>query len=248
MPKTTGAVIYRGPSKLNGVPIVAILTGMKGDSRNPKTGGLAQLWILREDMRPQDALDSGLDDAICGGCVHRGLDGAQRTCYVLMFAPNSVWDSYKRGGYADLDPVEAGRILRDQRVELRLGAYGEPAALPVPILRGLCKHVTGWVGYTHQWKRAHRSYRRWLMASTDSLAETEQARADGWRTFRIRNSGDLPIAGEIDCPASPESGHRLQCVTCMICNGCGPNNTPGRVSVSIVAHGTGSGIIERRTK
>jgi hypothetical protein len=84
------------------------------------------------------------------------------------------------------------------------------------------------------------------MASTDSREETQQAIGNGWRTFRIRLPGELPILGEIDCPASAESGHRLQCQDCMVCNGCGPNNTPGRVSVSIVAHGIGAGIIARR--
>ena len=84
------------------------------------------------------------------------------------------------------------------------------------------------------------------MASTDSIAETAEAHAAGWRTFRIRKPGELPIVGEIDCPASDEQGHRLQCVDCMICNGCGPNDTAARVSVSIVAHGRGANAIARR--
>ena len=129
---------------------------------------------------------------------------------------------------------------------MRLGAYGDPAALPVPVLRDLLHDVTGWTGYSHQWKRCHSSYRRWLMASTDSIAETVEAQAAGWRTFRIRKPDELPIVGEIDCPASDEQGHRLQCIDCMICNGCGPNDTASRASVSIVAHGRGANAIVRR--
>ena len=248
-----GAVIYNGPSKLDGKPIIGIVTGMKGNSSNPKTGGIAQLWVLREDIHPAEALQTGEDESICGGCVHRGqvdengeTDG--NTCYVRLMGPISIWNAYHRGSYPTLTPREVSDLLASRDVELRLGAYGDPVALPVPVLRGLCHSVTGWTGYTHQWRKAHRSYRRWLMASTDSIAETDLARSNGWRTFRIRLPGELPIAGEIDCPASPVSGHRLQCQTCMICNGCGPNDTPGRVSVSIVAHGVGTGIIERRNQ
>jgi len=243
-----GAVIYNGPSKLDGKPIIGIVTGMKGNSRNPKTGGIAQLWIIRENIHPTEALQTGEDESICGACIHRGTDEDGRSCYVGIYVVNEVWKAYKRGSYPTLSPREASDLLASRDVELRLGAYGDPVAIPVPILRGLCHSVTGWVGYTHQWRNAHRSYRRWLMASTDSIAETDLARSNGWRTFRIRLPGQLPIVGEIDCPASPESGHRLQCQTCMICNGCGPNDTPGRVSVSIVAHGVGTGIIERRNQ
>ena len=38
-----GAIIYRGPSMLDGSPIVAILTGIDKPSHNPKTGPMAQL-------------------------------------------------------------------------------------------------------------------------------------------------------------------------------------------------------------
>ena len=248
--RVSAAVIYRGPSKLDRMPIVAILTGMKGDSRNPKTDGIAQLWILRDDMNPEEAIATGQDISICGGCVHRGTVGDPtdpNTCYVITgWAPSRIWDCDKRGGYPPMDPRDASRRLADQRVEVRLGAYGDPAALPVPVLRDLLHDVTGWTGYSHQWKRCHSSYRRWLMASTDSIAETVEAQAAGWRTFRIRKPDELPIVGEIDCPASDEQGHRLQCIDCMICNGCGPNDTASRASVSIVAHGRGANAIVRR--
>ena len=107
-----GAVIYNGPSKLDGKPIVAILTGMKGNSSNPKTGGIAQLWILREDIHPAEALKTGEDSSICGGCVHRGqvdengeTDG--NTCYVRLMGPISIWNAYHRGSYPTLTQREA---------------------------------------------------------------------------------------------------------------------------------------------
>jgi hypothetical protein len=41
-------------------PLVAIITGMRGGSANPKTGPMAQLWILRSDMSPLDAIQQRL--------------------------------------------------------------------------------------------------------------------------------------------------------------------------------------------
>ena len=66
-----GAIFYRGPSLLTGDPIVGVVTGLEGGSHNPKTGPMAQAWILREDLAPNDAVHENLDDAIgCGTIVH----------------------------------------------------------------------------------------------------------------------------------------------------------------------------------
>jgi hypothetical protein len=45
-------VLYRGPSLLDGSPIVAIATI---GSTNVKTGPMVQTWILRADMNPLEA-------------------------------------------------------------------------------------------------------------------------------------------------------------------------------------------------
>ena len=54
-------IVYEGPSRIDGEPIVAILT-LK--SSNSKTGNMAQLWILRQDQHPQDAINSKNDYSI----------------------------------------------------------------------------------------------------------------------------------------------------------------------------------------
>ena len=67
-----GVIIWEGASAIDGAPIRVIATGLKTSSHNAKTGDLIQTWILRADMTPQEAVDSGADESICGGCPHRG--------------------------------------------------------------------------------------------------------------------------------------------------------------------------------
>ena len=70
--KPNGVVVYQGPSQIDGAPIVVIMTGLNGKSRNAKTGDLVATWILRADKKPTDAVQSGADSSICGACPHRG--------------------------------------------------------------------------------------------------------------------------------------------------------------------------------
>ena len=95
-PKTpSGAVIYNGPSVIDGSPIVVVLTGIRGSSSNPKTGRMVQSWILREDMHPVEALKTGADASICGQCPHRPDADGRRSCYVNPMGPASVWRTYR---------------------------------------------------------------------------------------------------------------------------------------------------------
>ena len=63
------AIIYKGPSLLDGQPIVVIATY---SNRNTKTGRVVQTYIIRADMDPRDASKTGADYSICGDCVMRG--------------------------------------------------------------------------------------------------------------------------------------------------------------------------------
>ena len=71
LPRANGYVLYRGPSKIDGKPIVMIATGFKTGSGNVKTGAMIQTWILREDVEPHTAQKTGDDESICGNCPHR---------------------------------------------------------------------------------------------------------------------------------------------------------------------------------
>src|SRR3989344_7004286 len=157
-----GAVIYRGPSMLDGAPIVVIATGLAKSSRNEKTGDMVQTWIMREDMHPSEAGKAGADDSGCGNCPHRGA-----SCYVQVWrAPAVVWKAHQRGVYPMAADLAAIRALGRGRM-VRLGAYGDPAAVPAEVWSALCAEASGWTGYTHQWRKAPH-LRQWCMASADS--------------------------------------------------------------------------------
>jgi hypothetical protein len=94
----------------------------------------------------------------------------------------------------------------------------------------------GWTGYTHRWRQSP-SYKNALMASVDGPAEREEARALGWRTFRVRSAGTPLMAREFACPASDEAGWRLTCEECLACDGARDN--PERATPAIAAHGRG---------
>jgi hypothetical protein len=228
-----GFIFYRGASPVDGAPIVAIAT-LK--SVNSKTGNMVQTWILREDISPLDAIAAGEDASICGNCAHRGTAKRKRTCYVQADkAPSSVWHAYHRGQYIDLseDPGTVVMLIA-QRI-VRLGAYGDPAMVPVAKWRALLAAAAGRTGYTHAWRRMWaQALKPYVMASVDSVEEQDIARSMGWRTFRVRTETEPLQANEFACPASPEAGNKKQCITCKACDGA---DRAGKASAAIIVHG-----------
>ena len=240
--RPTGYVLYEGPSALDGNPIVAVVTGLARASSNAKTGAMAQVWILRADVSPLRALETGADYSICGGCRHRGTRPAQRratpegrTCYVQVArAPQTVWHAYRRGRY----PLAEGGELVGRLV--RLGAYGDPLAVPSEVWAEALAGARGWTGYTHQWQAqpAH-PMRSAIMASADTASEASWARANGWRYFRVTGNSEPSLPREVTCPASSEAGQRTTCHDCRLCSGTrGPDDR--RASITILGHGPGA--------
>jgi hypothetical protein len=232
MAKPRGFVFYDGPSALDGAPIIGVAVLR---SKNVKTGDMVQTFILRADQSPLAAIDSGADASICGDCVHRGNDTRARTCYVdVAKSVQSVYAAWTRGAYPLMSPAQGARMLADRAV--RLGAYGDPAAIPARHWRALLRFASGRTGYTHQWRQAHaQQLRGFVMASADSASERDTARAMGWRTFRVRGADETLGAREIVCPASAEAGARRQCITCHACDGAARG--PAQASVAIIVHG-----------
>jgi hypothetical protein len=237
------AVIWQGASQFDGQPVIAVITGLRRPSRNPKTGPMAQVWVIRADVTPTVAAWRRQDYAVCGDCRLRGTDGHDRTCYVtLSHAPLAMYKRWRAGRYQELAPAEANQLLRQRHLAVRLGAYGEMPALPVWVTSDLVADVR-FTGYTHQWRQPGHAqrFRDYLMASVESLAEARAARALGWRTFRVRTS-DQPLGvSEVVCPASAEAGHRTTCEHCGLCNGVGAASRPApAIHVAIIAHGQGA--------
>jgi len=235
MPKPTGYVVYEGPSRLTGDPIVGIVTL---HSDNVKTGDMPQLWIVPRDVSPVDAVRTGQDARVCGDCPPRGTGHGARPCYVKVWqSPRAIWAAYKRGKYPKATSWEVAEKCEGRPV--RLGAYGEPSALPAYVSQDLVSHTSKHTGYTHQWdKGMHDTLRQVVMASVDTPDQALKALAGGWRTFRA-TLDDVILEHEILCPASKEAGAKVQCDRCGLCNGShGPQDK--RKSIVIKAHGSGA--------
>jgi hypothetical protein len=227
-------IIYQGPSVLDGAPIVVLAMKPRASGANKKTGAMVQTYILRSDMSPIEAVRTGADASICGDCRHRGDGtGKGRSCYVtLIHGPRVVYDAYSRGIYETVTPAQAGLIFAGSMV--RLGTYGDPAAVPQDVWQALTAHAEGWTGYTHQWRTIDPSWARYVMASTDSMAERWAAEAMGYRSFRV---GAEPEYGEVICPASEEAGRKVQCIACKACMG---TSGKARAPITIAPHGVGA--------
>ena len=215
-----GFVLYKGLSVLNGQPIVCIATGLQAARRqaragvNAKTGAMVQVYILAGGRDPVRAHASGADAAVCGDCLHR-----QGSCYVrLDRGPLVVWRAYQRGRYRQVSAQVARAALAG--LPVRLGAYGDPAAVPAAVWSVVLGQVSAHTGYTHQWRTCDPALAHWCMASCDTAEETAQARAAGWRTFTVVPAGaDSGSDRAILCPASEQAGRLLHCVDCKACDG-----------------------------
>ena len=250
---SNGIVFYRGPSAIDGVAIIGAASGVYKPSKNPKTGPMVQTWILLAGIAPHHATRTGADVSICGNCRHRGeivtlpngaLSNRGRSCYVTTFqAPLNIWKQCTAGKYPDVSLAETAEIFAGQKI--RLGAYGDPAAIPFEVWESVMVGVGRGqsTGYTHQWKDCDSRFSQYCMASADSALERELANAKGYRTFRVTHRGEHKARGEVVCPASEEAGKLTDCASCRACGGL---SSKARADIVIAAHGSGARAFEGR--
>jgi len=231
----SGLILYQGASALDGAPIVAIANRYETrKSNNAKTGAMVQSFIIRSDLDPLAAIKAGLDSSVCGDCLARPANAG--FCYVQVGkSVASVYGAFLRGRYAapgaDYDPAILADLYADSI--FRLGAYGDPAAAPYAIWHEATRLAKARNGYTHQWRRFP-EFKALCMASCDDAADHAEAKAAGWRTFRIRLAYEPLARREIACPASAESGNKTNCAACQACGGL---QAKAKADVAIVAHG-----------
>lgn len=235
------SVIYNGPSLIDGSPImvVAVIS-----NRNQKTGDMLQTYIMRSDIDPRLASANGDDYAICGSCPMRGdinpggKQAANRACYVLLGqGPTIVYKSVLKGLYptvtsqAGIAAIGAGRMVR-------IGTYGDGAAVPAHIWRALLSRANGHTAYSHQSGLDRSAFDASLyMVSADNETQARQAWQAGQRTFRVIDTvADIVKGQEILCPASKEAGYRTTCFSCGLCAGASVKAK----SIAIPAHGAGA--------
>ena len=233
-----GYIIDKGFSPIDGQPYVAIMT-LK--SINRKTGAMAQVWILREDVNPVDAVNTGQDVTVYGDCPHRL---GKRSCYVNVGqAPNTVWKTYKRGRYIDLSCAEFrsnGPLYKiiETAVKgrsIRWGAYGDPSLINPQVVNLYNSYAKAHTGYTHQWRNEFASpFKGIFQASCDGFDDYLDATAHGWKTFTVVSKNATPEYAK-QCPATVE-GSISQCITCRLCDG-------GKTDVFVNAHGKGASYV-----
>ena len=219
-------VMYKGPSMLDNQPIVALAVV---NSTNRKTGNMINVHIMREDMNPLAAKDTGSDSSVCGNCpLRQNVGGA---CYVnIGQGPHSAYKAYKRGKYAELTQDQILSKVMGNKV--RLGAYGDPAALPYDVIAPIVEVADMVTSYTHQ--SGHPNFDKrileYSMVSTETVNNTKRHHENGNRTFRVIPFNGEPLPNEIECKSDSDG---ITCAQCGLCNG----GSKGP-SVYITAHGT----------
>jgi hypothetical protein len=218
-------VPYDGPSQLTGDRIFFVIATARNANR--KIGQMLQLWIIPA-ISPIDAVRSGADAAVCGDCALRGDGhGHGRVCYVEWWrSVSNIWQGHWRA--ERMTPDQFARVATG--LQLRIGAYGDPVAVPLDVWRPMLSTAGGWTAYTHQWRRADAlPYAEWCMASVDSNEQRLDARARGWRTFRVRVP-DGDVYGEVVCPH--EMNPNVKCANCELCRG----NSRQAKSIAVTVH------------
>ena len=227
-----GAVIHRGPSKIDGQLIIVVAIWA---STNRKTGDMLQTYIMRSDIDPLTANKLGEDYSICGNCALRGtptLDPTKkqaedRPCYVVLGqGPTVVWNGLQRGIYPDYTNRQQRRALGRGRM-VRIGTYGDGAAAPRFVWDDLLFEAEGHNAYSHNGGDP-----RIYMQSADTLPQAQAAWSSGFRTFRVVHDTSHLQPNEILCPSS----RGVQCVDCRLCGG----SQVKAKSIAIVVHGNGA--------
>ena len=234
MKQLNKAILYEGPSLIDGQPIVAIATY---SDKNTKTGLMVQTYILCQNIDPRVANKTGADFSICGTCPLKGIPtmdpkrklAEKRKCYVRIDQGSLiVWKAYQKGSYPktnNISELGRGRMVR-------LGTYGDPAAVPSYVWEQLLDEAIGHTAYSHQ-NDIIPIDKKIFMGSADSLEHAKKFWNDNIRTFRVIQNLDEIQKNEILCPASKEAGRKSTCAKCKLCSGTSSNS---KKSIAIVQH------------
>lgn len=214
-------------------------------SSNVKTGDVPTAWVglTKEACRES-----------CRGCPMAPRDvGGDGSCYSHSGSPAIAHASIRKaaasGKARDLTSAlrSASRSARMVRLSA-IGDMGRMAREHADAIVGTIKAAgLAVVGYTHHWREAQpaESWRGRLMASVQSLAEADEALAQGWRAAavvapdhpaRSRTPGGATV---VVCPAqiAEAAGRKVTCNTCRLCDA----SRPGPV-IAFREHGNGSRI------
>lgn len=207
-----GVVLYKGESVLDGSPIVVL--AKTSSTTNEKTGNMIQTYILRDDIHPMEAIKTKKDSSVCGNCPHRrSLGGA---CYVVPTGTGSIYKSYKNGKYATYSNELHSHLFNERSI--RIGTYGDPAAVPFEVWKNILKFTKNHTGYTHQ--LGHKNFDKRIaeicMVSCDTENQAKKAQKQGFKTFRVKTENMPNLQSEIDCIFDINN---TKCIDCGLCDG-----------------------------
>ena len=222
--------VWQGKSLINGEPIMVCLSGLKKPSENRKTGPMVHAWILPVAEPMQVAIKTGLDAAVCGGCLRRrsirnppqdptrkgrwelrcpgqcsscmacgprgkslgvvvdahGGNGNKDACYVIPWTvPKRMHELYAEAKAYSFRTARRSVLKAGRHV--RLGAVGDPTAVPLHVWEAVVPKKLWGPTYTQRWiDMPGDRWRDLAMASVETYGEALLARDMGWRTFRVR--------------------------------------------------------------
>lgn len=241
-----GYTLWEGYNQHDAAPLALLASGFVNPSENPKTGPMIQVSLMRSDISPHAAVNSGRDESVCNSCELRpylvrefskkfGIKSGSKPpqCYVKTERSiNQSWKLFKAGRYPLSlcnETLLAGKVVR-------FGAYGNMSNVPENDLAPCFEVTKSHTCYEHNWGASHSQWlRRWAMASVSTLEGKIHANDLGWRTFRvIRGEGEL-ASDEVICPAGriTSSGRKVTCYDCGLCGGL---STPAK-NIAIIDHG-----------
>jgi hypothetical protein len=229
-PPSSGVVLWRGPSQFDQTPIVVILTYR---SKNKKTGNILQVYILPDKDSPLYNLASNGGQSVCHECPLRPKPWGCGACYVQVNRdPQHVWKAFQAGRYDDGFEALNARLPKLPDT-VRVGAYGDPLAVPDVVWLRLKIRFRVMLGYTHAWYTTHTTLRYWR-ATCHSQPDITIARRMGWKVFVVTSSAAaLRHRPHHLIPCSTVTNPGTTCVECGRCNTFSTCHNPERIAIPV---------------
>ena len=189
-----------------------VFTKLSSESSNSKTGNVIQTYLIDKE----NITERNIFGAKCSSCpmvencyVSRDKLTVRRSLLKLITGEKT---SYQFATLSQVLPYLNNRVIR-------LGSYGDPSSIPIDDLKQIVNASKAHLGYTHFWKVIEPEYSKYLMASTESLADSLLANVLGYRAFQVLLK-DQPLHevtdNSIECL---NASHGLTCEQCKLCKG-----------------------------
>lgn len=195
-------------------------------SSNVKTGDVPTAWV---------GLTKAACRESCRGCSMAPRDvGGDGSCYSHSGSPAIAHASIRKAAARGQDRSLTAALRNASRSArmVRLSAIGDMGRMAKDAADHIVDTIKAAglavVGYTHHWREEapREAWRGRLMASVGSLAEADEALAQGWRAAavvpadhptRSTTPGGAPV---VVCPAqvAEAAGRTLTCNACRLCD------------------------------